>query len=49
LAEQNTSLMRPLLQVDTEHLITVDPQAMDLRHMEQTRPDAAAGAGMRPS
>jgi hypothetical protein len=42
LAEQNTSLMRPLLQVETEHFTTFEPHAMGLRHMEQTRPEGAA-------
>jgi peptidyl-dipeptidase A len=30
--------MRPLLQVETEHLMTFEPQGSSLRHIEQTRP-----------
>jgi hypothetical protein len=35
--EQNTSLTRPELQVLTEHLITLFPTGMGLRHIEQTK------------
>ena len=42
LAEQNTSLMRPELQVETEQRITLPPTAIGLRHIEQTK----AGAGI---
>jgi hypothetical protein len=30
------------LQVETEHLMTFEPQGSDLRHMEQTSPEAEA-------
>ena len=41
--------MRPLLQVETEHLMTFDPQGRTLRHIEQRRPGGggAADAVMR--
>ena len=34
--EQNTNLTRPELQVLTEHLISLDPTRIGLRHIEQT-------------
>ena len=36
-AEQNTSFTRPELQVLTEHLMTLPPTAIGLRHIEQTK------------
>jgi hypothetical protein len=43
LTEQNISLMRPELQVDTEQRQYFDPRLMGLRHIEQTARDAMAG------
>ena len=39
LAEQNVSLMRPLLQVETEHLTIFEPQESGFRHIEHIRPE----------
>ncbi len=40
--------MRPLLQVETEHLMTFEPQGSSLRHIEQRRPGGGgADAVMR--
>jgi len=36
-AEQNTNLIFPELQVDTEQRMTFPPTGMGLRHMEQTK------------
>jgi hypothetical protein len=40
-AEQKTSLTRPELHVLTEHLMTLPPTAIGLRHIEQTKAGAA--------
>jgi hypothetical protein len=43
LTEQNISLMRPELQVDTEQRQYFDPRLIGLRHIEQTARGAMAG------
>ena len=42
--EQNTSLTRPELQVLTEHLISLLPTVIGLRHMEHTNAGEVAMA-----
>jgi hypothetical protein len=39
-AEQNISFTRPELHVLTEHLMTLPPTGMGLRHIEQTKAGA---------
>jgi len=42
-AEQKVSLMRPLLQVETEHLTIFEPHASGLRHIEHKRAEEEEG------